>query len=237
LMLNFSHEIKTLMGELDTHANSLERISETLPEKQKKEFTEFAGKLRKTRDHIDDQIRLFSIFSQIQEEQERRLISLNKEINEILQGFRNLIEHYDLNVVIDVPKSVRTGPILKAELYSIVVNLISNAIKAVLAEGGENILIKATKEDGKTKLLVFDDGIGVPDEYKEGIFEPLNVDPDGRLYKKLRERFRDEELAMLGRGSGLGLGIVKDIVETYGGSICFIKVKRPWKTCVEVMLP
>ena len=164
-------------------------------------------------------------------------ISVKKTCQEVLSSFDYLIKHYDLDEpIIDVPDSLRTVRMLDAEFFSIVVNLVSNAIKAILAGRGRRIFIQARKDNGKTVIRVFDDGVGVAEDVREKVFEPLTADPYNQIYKGLRRIIQDEELAALGRGSGLGLNIVRGIVETYGGKAHFIDVKPPWKTCAEVIL-
>ncbi|MFZ3060273.1 MAG: sensor histidine kinase [Candidatus Methanoperedens sp.] len=234
LMFGFAHEIKGLISRLDTHANTLNRITEKLPKNERDEFMEFAQDLRATRDRFDQQVELFEILAKKTADYQRKEILLKEACTEVLQGFNYLIDHYNIKVNLDIPDSLRTGPMLDAEAFSIIVNLVSNAIKATLAGQGKNIQIQGRKKDGKTVISVFDEGIGLMEDYRDEVFQPLNADPDGRLYKGLHDRVLDEELAALGRGSGLGLNIVRGIAETYGGTAHFVDVKPPWKTCIEV---
>ena len=238
LMFVFSHEIKVLIARLDTHANTLNRIIEKFPREEVHKFSQFVQSLRVTRDRFDQQIRLFGILTQKTADTQRKTLSLKDACIEVLQGFEYLIEHYGLNqVTLDVPNSLRTGPMLDAELFSVIVNIVSNAVKATLAGHGKNILIRGQKESGKTVISAFDDGIGLLEDFREEVFQPLTADPDGQLYEGLRKRIPDEELAALGRGSGLGLSIVRGIAETYGGMAHFVDVELPWKTCIRVVLP
>lgn len=238
LMFNFSHEVKNLMAKLETHANTLDRIISKLPQSDKEDFRQFAKSLRITRDRLDQQIRLFGTLAHGTADTARRMIPLSRVCNEIINGFQFLIDEYGMNEVqLDFPENLSVGPMLELELYSIIVNLLSNAIKANLAGGGKNILIQAFKKYDKTNIRVFDDGIGLSENFKEEVFQPLNADPDGRLYMGLKERITDQNLAALGRGSGVGLSIVMNIAEAYGGIAHFIDAERPWKTCVEVILP
>jgi len=238
LMFVFSHEIKTLIAKLDTHAHTIERIIKTVPVAQRAELLAFSKSLLETRDRFDQQIKLFGIMAEKTHDTERKKILLKKICVEVAKGFDYLTEHYSLNPIkIEIADSLRTGEMLDAELFSIIINTVSNSIKANLAGNGHNILIKGNKESGKTVLYVFDDGIGLSKASRELVFEPLVIDPDKILYKKLENRIQDKDLSSLGRGTGLGLGIVKGIAENYGGIVEFIDVKPPWKTCIRVELP
>jgi signal transduction histidine kinase len=238
LMFNFSHEVKNLIGKLDTHANTLERIAKSVPKQEQEEFISFARSLRVTRDRLDQQIKLFGTLVSMSGKTQRKRIPLKPICEEVVQGFQYLIEEYGIDPPqIDVPDSIKVGPMLEVEVFSIIVNLVSNAIKANLSGQGRHILIEASETNGKTRLRVYDDGIGLDEKYWEDVFRPLNADPSGSQYQGLRARVNDDALAALGRGSGIGLNIVRSTAELYEGSAQFIKVESPWKTCVEVMIP
>ncbi|MCQ6557137.1 sensor histidine kinase [Paenibacillus mendelii] len=82
-------------------------------------------------------------------------------------------------------------------------NLIHNAVK--YNKPGGLIKIVATETDDKTRIAIFDTGIGIPDDQIEKIFDPFYcVDPS-----------RSRELG----GSGLGLSIVKSVIDKHGGEI------------------
>lgn len=238
LMFVFAHETRVLISRLDTHANTLNRIIMKLPQSERSEFKQFAQSLRDTRDRFDQQVRLFGILTKKTADQQKKETALKEACTEILQGFEYLLEHYSLKIVnVDIPNSLQTGPMLDTEVFSIIINLVSNAIKATIAGHGKNILLQGYKEHGKTVIKVFDDGIGISKSFREQVFQPLSADPEGQLYKGLRERIPEEDLAALGVGSGLGLSIVRGIAESYGGTAHFVDVKPPWKACVEVVLP
>ncbi len=84
----------------------------------------------------------------------------------------------------------------------VMVNLISNAIKHHDSTNA-NIDIKVKKKVRTTTVTVADDGPGVPDAFKQKVFE---------LFRTLKSR--DEVEA-----SGMGLSVVKKLVEQYGGTI------------------
>ena len=88
-------------------------------------------------------------------------------------------------------------------LYRAMSNLVENAIKYNRENG--SISISASRQEGNTIIKISDTGIGIPEEECERIFEPF--------YRVDQSRSRSVG------GLGLGLALVKDIVEKHGGSI------------------
>ena len=82
-------------------------------------------------------------------------------------------------------------------------NLLSNAIKFTERGGDIFVDIKSTAKD--VSISVKDTGIGIPKEMKEKIFE--------RFAQVDKSTYRKKE------GSGIGLSLVKSLVELQGGSI------------------
>ncbi len=82
-------------------------------------------------------------------------------------------------------------------------NLMSNAAK--FSPRGEKIIISTVSSGDEVKIAVKDSGLGIPDEYKDSIFESFTqVDSTDTRQKN---------------GTGLGLSITKGIVEHHGGKI------------------
>jgi two-component system phosphate regulon sensor histidine kinase PhoR len=96
-------------------------------------------------------------------------------------------------------------------------NLLSNAIK--YARDGRKVIIEV-EDDGENYIIrVKDFGEGVPDEFKEIIFE----------------RFKRKEKRGV-KGTGLGLAIVKRIVEIHGGEV-WVEDNSPKGAVFVVKLP
>lgn len=88
----------------------------------------------------------------------------------------------------------------RAQLYQILLNLVSNAIRFHhMAEG--NIVLTFTEDQHEYHFGVRDDGPGIPEEYHGKIFE---------IFNKVHRRTFNE-------GTGVGLSIVKKLVENAGG--------------------
>jgi signal transduction histidine kinase len=88
-------------------------------------------------------------------------------------------------------------------LTQVINNLLSNAIKYSPAHS--EITIETESDEAETRIIVRDTGYGIPEEEQERIFE--------KFYRL--ERKEDAEVV----GSGLGLPLVREIVEKHGGRV------------------
>jgi len=90
----------------------------------------------------------------------------------------------------------------KNSFIRVFLNLLSNAAD-VLVEGGGRIAVEAVRKDDSTiELRVTDNGPGIPEEVRQTFFDPFVT--SGKR-----------------RGIGLGMAVVRSIVEAHGGSITF----------------
>lgn len=96
----------------------------------------------------------------------------------------------------------------EGKLQQVLANLISNAIRFT-PEGG-NVTVENRLELDKVRILVRDEGPGVDPADLPLFFE--------RFWKEDRSRVRGEDLNRDGSGSGLGLSIVRQLVELHGGT-------------------
>lgn len=105
----------------------------------------------------------------------------------------------------------------RTQLIRVVTNLVKNSIQSVEQKQPETPRIDVLVESKETmvSISVIDNGIGVPVENRDFIFEP--------------------QFTTKTSGMGLGLGMVKNIVETYGGSITLESSEE--KTTFTVVFP
>jgi signal transduction histidine kinase len=112
---------------------------------------------------------------------------------------------------LDTPRPVRADP---GRLRQAVVNLLDNAHAA---PGATRLLIDLEAGAGGTlRLLVADDGAGVPPELRDALFQPFISRTPG--------------------GTGLGLAIVAKAMEAHGGTAA-LEARPGWSTCFVLTLP
>ncbi len=158
------------------------------------------------------------------------------ELREPISNFMEIITP-DLirsNINFDKPEFIGynlfTCPMHSSEWASILFNFYTNSKKAIAKKA---IVGKINIEAGKIKDKVYlefsDNGIGITPEKEDEIFEAFYTtsNPSGSSSTEL------EELT----GTGLGLKIVKDIIEGYGGEVFVTKPKQNFATTIRIELP
>ena len=123
-----------------------------------------------------------------------------------------------------------TCPMHKSEWASILFNFFSNSKKAIKRAGiNGKIRVQAGRMDGHIYLDFSDNGDGIPEENYEKVFNPFwtTSSPSGKDADEIEEMI----------GTGLGLKIVKDIVEGYGGDIFIREPEEGFSTTIRVIVP
>lgn len=183
-----------------------------------------------------EQFRTFAAYfdETIRNNAKRELIPI--DIRDVVQDFLKIIQRTaDKNQVeILTPQydgyDLFTCPMHPSEWASILFNLYSNANKATIkARVKAKILIQAKEENNRIVFEFCDNGTGIPDSDKERIFTAFftTSTPAGL------NASQNEELI----GSGLGLKIVSDIIESYEGEIFVSNPPDGFKTCIRIELP
>ena len=128
-------------------------------------------------------------------------IELAPLVDEIITDLAPLASQNDITMEQDCDNVVITGS--DALIYRLVFNLIENAVK--YNRRGGSVSVSVHKENNDVVVRVSDTGCGIPEEYRESIFQPFfRVD-------KSRSR-------QMG-GVGLGLALVHEIAVLHGGSV------------------
>jgi signal transduction histidine kinase len=146
-------------------------------------------------------------------------VSLAPIIKELHEDSEMLAERKHIRVDLEAIEDVTvSGDTIR--LRQLVLNLLDNAIKYTPENGA--IAVSLVRENGSAKIIVKDNGIGIPAEEQTKIFN--------RFYRVDKGRSRE-----LG-GTGLGLSIAQWIAETHGGSI-FVRSEVNKGSVFTVVLP
>jgi signal transduction histidine kinase len=132
-----------------------------------------------------------------------RPLNPNVEISDIKEIVEKLIAKNGIpkNVKVTIEVADKARKIFADSYYlnRILSNLISNAVQA-MPEGG-TLTIRSTNTSKKVLICVEDTGMGIPDEIKPKLFSPM--------------------VTTKSKGQGLGLAVVKRLVETLSGTVTF----------------
>jgi len=238
LLLVFSHEVKSLLGSLENENVSLMHLAKKLSKNDAKIVEDIREELLETKDRLSDLLKMTSLIGTDSRNIKPGQLALAEKLAKAIKCYQLIIRSYDISIDFDeVPNNVVTKNILEAELYAIILNVLSNSIKSVIAAGGDKkIKITAQREGGKTIIKFLDSGLGLDESYFEDVFAPFVIDPTGKLYGNLERRLNPEDKYIVGTGSGLGLSIVKEIVLARDGSIGFRTPPKGWKAELEIVL-
>jgi len=214
---NASHELKTpltiLRGELELALGSAESMEG------------FQSVLASS---LDEVIRLSNVVDALLEisKAESGRIKLKLEnnnissiLNEISQDIEILAENKQLQVALDIDDNVYAR-IDQSRFYQALLNIIDNAIKYNRHRGSISIELK--KIDGIVRIAVSDTGIGISNEDIGRVFE--------RFFRS--DNAKDRSII----GTGLGLPIVKWIIDSHNGTIS-IESKLDVGTNVTITIP
>lgn len=196
---NVSHELKTPLAVMGNYATMLQRPGIT--EEEKNEYAKaISDASRRLAALITNILKLNKlenqqIFPQLDE------YDLGEQLCESLLQFEDVWEQKGLEIETDIEDDVRIRS--DAELLSLVWNnLISNAVKFTPEGGTIGLTLKT--EGNMVIVSVRDTGCGIKPEVGQHIFE----------------KFYQGDTSHATQGNGLGLALVKRVVDIFSGEIC-----------------
>lgn len=194
-----SHELKTPLTAIKAMSELLEAY-ELEPEQRK----EMIGDIYQQAERLEKLIREILDASQIDSGRMPLAVeatNLKEVVGEVLDELQTQIA--TRKVTIDIARGLPDVSADRAKLAQVLVNLLTNAIK--YSPEGAPVLVRASLAGGMVRVDVTDKGVGIRQEDL------------GRLFKKF-QRISDPATRHAS-GTGLGLYIIKGLVELQGGSI------------------
>ncbi len=239
LTLLFAHEVRTVIGTLGAASMRLDQLTKKVPG-YAPELKTLGDQLRETKGRFDNLVSMTGIVGAFRSSDTLVEVHLKSAIERAVQCFQLVIDNYEITVDdSNVATSLTVGPMIEGELYTVLLNILSNAIKSVIAGGNteRTIQISTQRRADRTIVQISDTGLGLDEDHFEEVFTPFVADPASTLYDKLEERANPEDASLFGTGSGLGLAIARDIARSRRGEIRFTTPEFPWSATVEVEFP
>ena len=193
-----SHELRTPITVILAQSDYALQYSDTFEEA--KESLEVINRHAKRMTNLINQIMELSKLER-QKEIEKEKINLSNIVLQLLEDYKPLLESKNLNLVYNVEKDLRIQG-NKIMLERVFLNILMNAVKFTKT----NIEVSLTREDKTAVLKIRDNGIGISEENKKFIWE--------RFFQVNDSRNKEEN-----KGSGLGLSMVKKIVDLHSATI------------------
>ncbi|MCL2222462.1 MAG: ATP-binding protein [Oscillospiraceae bacterium] len=129
-------------------------------------------------------------------------LNLAEALNEVCRLYSTIVKTYNIDLAVNCKKECYYN-MRQIDFESIIINLITNAFEQVKIRELQyrRIIVSVTQSISHVIVAVEDSGLGVPKGKERTIFTPFYTTKDDEI------------------GIGLGLNIVKDIVDSYGGTI------------------
>ena len=202
-LANMSHEMRTPLNAIIGFGQILKKqLSETLTDRQ----NHFLSSIRTSGDHLREMIDNILDLSKIEAGKLRTQMStfdFALMLKSCFDVVRESAYIKNIEIVDQIPKDLGFLEADETQIKQVFFNLLNNATK--FTEPGKQIGISASSDSENFYVSVWDEGVGIPDDAFEKIFEPFEQ--------------VGIKLAGKDRGTGLGLAISKKLVETHGGKI------------------
>ncbi|MFS0788709.1 cell wall metabolism sensor histidine kinase WalK [Shouchella sp. 1P09AA] len=216
---NVSHELRT---PLTTMKSYLEALADGAIE-DKEIAPHFLNVTQKETDRmirlVNDLLQLSRIDSQ-DYEMDLQWVELGSFLHSIIERFEMIVKDKDIEFHRHIVKQPTFAKIDEDKLTQVLDNIVSNAIK-YSPEGG-NVTITLLHQGNKARISISDEGMGIPAESQDKIFE--------RFYRVDKARARNVG------GTGLGLAIAKEYVLAHEGEI-WVNSEYNEGTTIYITLP
>lgn len=197
-----SHEFKSPLTSI-RHITDMLVFKRVPTESKKQEYYEIIQQQSERLSHLINNILDFSKLEEGEKNFRFKAVSIDQILQEIVLSFKNSIPDKDFKVSYKHAKRLPMINADKVAITQVIHNLLDNAFKY---SGSSDLIEVYAKSDNKSIIIsVKDYGIGISPEDKDKIYS--------RFYRISNDRTQQV------KGSGIGLTIVKQIIESHGGTV------------------
>ncbi len=216
MLADISHDLKTPITVIKGYSKA---VCDGLVSKE--ELDQYLMTIYKKSDSLDELINTFHEYSKLEHPEYK--LSLEKlDICEYTRAY--LAQKYEevyingVELEAEIPEEAIYCYIDKIQLKRVYENIVSNSLKH--NNKGISIYFEIKQIEDKVKIIIADNGSGIPKDIVKNIFEPFIVGEKSRTKQ----------------GSGLGLALSKKIVQAHGGSINLVPARKDYTTEFEIVL-
>ena len=222
-VLIFDHSLRAMAGQLLNVVDTLRGYAIDLSEERGRKFEKALRRLEAWSSMTTGQASLVGLLLGSQARTRSDSLAVHPLVESLKEGFQGYTSRFGIKFYNRIPRSVRTPPLYEAELYAVLLNILTNSFKAVRERSDRRVCVEAMITRRILTLAIHDTGVGVPVEDRERVFDPFvtTSQPD----------------PVLGVGTGLGLKIARDLTRAWGGDVYFVEPTEPWQTSVEITVP
>lgn len=194
-----SHDLKAPLTVIKSHAQMLQYINKQQGEKEKEYLTNIVKGVDKMSYMMNEILDLSKVVSR---DLEKQPVNTKEIINEIIQEVKIAYSAHDTKIKLGATPEFYGDSVMIYQLFS---NLISNAVKYSQRKENPEVWIEGYDDGDKITYRVSDNGIGI----------------DEREFYKIFQVFKRMDNALEFEGTGVGLSIVKRIMERHEGQVRF----------------
>ena len=193
---NITHELKTPIATVGVAIEALKNFNAMENPQRTREYLDISGNELQRLSLLVDKVLKLSMFEKKEIDLRYEKLNLRELVQEVSSSLKLQLEkqHASLHIL---QEGDVTLPADRLHLLSVIFNLVDNALKY----GGEHpeIRIVLTGNEQEVVMKIADNGIGIPAEYKEKIFEKFFRVPHGDTHNA--------------RGYGLGLSYAAQVIK------------------------
>ncbi|WP_200379504.1 sensor histidine kinase [Rubrivivax gelatinosus] len=205
-----------VVQEIGAHAKKIPALGKAL------------DRIRHSREQLDGYISYTRLFTDSLRFDDVKPFNALGQIEWVVDHFRRIPESRGIDTEIACEDDVIVPPIPVAMYSAVILNLYSNATKAILARQSDalppQILISAWNDGRFHNLTVQDTGAGIPEDMRERVWDPFFT-TTSRINSPL------------GTGMGLGLPLVRDLVARANGKATIGEPSPDFVTCIHIQIP
>jgi len=199
---NVSHELRTPLALIKMYAETLE-MNRVASEEKRNSYYKIIHQEAERLTRLINNILNFSRIESGKKQYAFRQIDLNKTVNNIVEIYQFHLQNQGFALKLNVDNGELPINADEEAVTEALINLMDNAIK--YSDDEKEISISTGRQNGNVLLKVKDSGIGINKENQKYIFDKFYRVSSGSTFTK--------------KGSGLGLSLVKHIMDAHGGEI------------------